>query len=148
MSCPSWQWHRTGYSWSPVQTLPGAPLWCDLGFFLNSSGNEAAENLHPTRVRTDTVIKCNHFILTCWFSFTKYIAQTSDLSWPTSMTVKMCVLNYLYTQLASYTTEIPFWMKKILKCSEAVLKNSQCSDCLLVWRWGLQDTSLSPAQSP
>ena len=29
--CPSWQWHRTGYSWSPVQILPVAPLWCDLG---------------------------------------------------------------------------------------------------------------------
>ena len=25
------QWHRTGYSWSPVRTLPMAPLWCDLG---------------------------------------------------------------------------------------------------------------------
>ena len=21
MSCPSWQWHRTGYSWSPVLTM-------------------------------------------------------------------------------------------------------------------------------
>ena len=30
MSCPSWQWHRTGYCWLPVQTLPVAPLWCDL----------------------------------------------------------------------------------------------------------------------
>ena len=27
VSCPSWQWHRTGYSWSPVRTLPEAPLW-------------------------------------------------------------------------------------------------------------------------
>ena len=25
-----WQWHRTGYCWLPVQTLPVAPLWCDL----------------------------------------------------------------------------------------------------------------------
>ena len=24
MSCPSWQWHGTGYSWSPVRTLPSA----------------------------------------------------------------------------------------------------------------------------
>ena len=31
MSCPSWQWRRTGYRWSPVWTLPVAPLWCDLG---------------------------------------------------------------------------------------------------------------------
>ena len=31
MSCPSWQWQRTGYRWSPVRTLPVAPLWCDLG---------------------------------------------------------------------------------------------------------------------
>ena len=30
MSCPSWQWHRTGYRWSPVRTLPLAPLRCDL----------------------------------------------------------------------------------------------------------------------
>ena len=33
LSCPSWQWHRTGYLWSPVWTLPVAPLWCDLGHF-------------------------------------------------------------------------------------------------------------------
>ena len=26
MSCPSWQWHRAGYHWSPVRTLPVAPL--------------------------------------------------------------------------------------------------------------------------
>ena len=25
------QWHRTGYRWSPVRTLPMGPLWCDLG---------------------------------------------------------------------------------------------------------------------
>ena len=47
MSCPSWQWHRTGSSWSPVQTLPVVPLWCDLGIFQNSRGNEAAANLRP-----------------------------------------------------------------------------------------------------
>ena len=47
MSCPSWQWHRTGSRWSPVRTLQVAPLWCDLGFFPNSRGNEAAANLRP-----------------------------------------------------------------------------------------------------
>ena len=47
MSCPSWQWHRTGSRWSPVRTLPVAPLWCDLGFFPNSRGNKAAANLRP-----------------------------------------------------------------------------------------------------
>ena len=31
MSCPSWQRHRTGYRWSPVQTLPVARLRCDVG---------------------------------------------------------------------------------------------------------------------
>ena len=45
--CPSWQWHRTG-SQFPVQTLPVAPLWCDLGFFQNRRGNKAAANLRPT----------------------------------------------------------------------------------------------------
>ena len=30
-SCPSWQWHKTGYRWSPARTIPVAPLWCDLG---------------------------------------------------------------------------------------------------------------------
>ena len=30
-SCPSCQWNRTGYHWSPVRTLLVAPLWCDLG---------------------------------------------------------------------------------------------------------------------
>ena len=48
MSCPSWQWHITGSSWSPVRTLQVAPLWCDLGFFPNSRGNKAAVNLFPT----------------------------------------------------------------------------------------------------
>ena len=33
MSCPSRQWHRTGYRRSPVRTLPAAPLWCDLGLW-------------------------------------------------------------------------------------------------------------------
>ena len=47
MSCPSWQWHRTGSSWSPVQTLPVAPLWCDLGLVPNSRGNKAAANPRP-----------------------------------------------------------------------------------------------------
>ena len=47
MSCPSWQWHRTGSSWSPVQTLPVEPLWCDLGLVQNSRGNKAAANLRP-----------------------------------------------------------------------------------------------------
>ena len=47
MSCPSWQWHRTGSRWSPVRTLLVAPLWCDLGFVPNSRGNKAAANLRP-----------------------------------------------------------------------------------------------------
>ena len=47
MSCPSWQWHRTGSRWFPVRTLPVAPLWCDLGFVPNSRGNKAAANLRP-----------------------------------------------------------------------------------------------------
>ena len=36
---------RTGSSWSPVWTLPVAPLRCDLGFFPNSRGNKAVANL-------------------------------------------------------------------------------------------------------
>ena len=56
MSCPSWQWHRTGSRWFPVRTLPVAPLWCDLGFVLNSRGNKAAENLRP---RVTVTIKTN-----------------------------------------------------------------------------------------
>ena len=27
MSCPSWQRHRSGRRWSPVRTIPVAPLW-------------------------------------------------------------------------------------------------------------------------
>ena len=45
ISCPSWQWHRTENSWSPVRTLPVVPLWCDLGFVQNSRGNKAAADL-------------------------------------------------------------------------------------------------------
>ena len=44
MSCPSC---RAGSRWSPVRTLPVAPLWCDLGFVPNSRGNKAAANLRP-----------------------------------------------------------------------------------------------------
>ena len=43
MSCPSWQGHRNGSSWFPVQTLLVAPLWCDLGIFPNSRGNKAVQ---------------------------------------------------------------------------------------------------------
>ena len=48
MFCLSWQWHRTGSRWSPVRTLPVAPLWsrCDLGY---SHGIKAAANLRPTK---------------------------------------------------------------------------------------------------
>ena len=61
MSCPSWQWHRTGSRWSPVclqnwkplvsRTLPVAPLWCDLEFVPNSRGNKGAANLCPIKKR-------------------------------------------------------------------------------------------------
>ena len=36
-----------GSRWFPGRTLPVAPLWCDLGFVLNSRGNKAAANLRP-----------------------------------------------------------------------------------------------------
>ena len=62
MPCPSWQWHRTGSSWSPVRTLQVAPLWCDLGFVLNSRGNKAAANLRPTFIYVS--IRSNMQI--CW----------------------------------------------------------------------------------
>ena len=79
MSCPSWQWHRAGSRWSPVRTLPVAPLWCDLGFVPNSRGNKAAANLRPitachfprdnTQVEADFLIwtdygpsKCNYHV--------------------------------------------------------------------------------------
>ena len=41
------QWNRTGSRWSPVRTLPVVPLWCGLGFILNSRGNKAAANFCP-----------------------------------------------------------------------------------------------------
>ena len=52
LSCPSWQWHRTGSRWFPVRTLLVAPLWCDLGFFPNCRGNKAVANLRPTQIRS------------------------------------------------------------------------------------------------
>ena len=45
--CFIYKWHRTGSSWSPVRTLPVAPVWCDLGFFPNSRSDKAAANLRP-----------------------------------------------------------------------------------------------------
>ena len=42
--------YRIGSCWSPVQTLPVAPLWCDLGLVPNSCGNKAAANLSPTEI--------------------------------------------------------------------------------------------------
>ena len=51
MSCPSWQWHRTGTplvsSSNPTGGAALAPLWCDLEFFPNSRGSKAAANLRP-----------------------------------------------------------------------------------------------------
>ena len=48
----------TGSCWSPVQTLPVAPLWCDLGFFPNSRGNKAAANLRPNMVHSKLNNNC------------------------------------------------------------------------------------------
>ena len=66
MSCPSWQWHRTGSSWSPVRTLLVAPLWCDPGLVPNSRGNKAAANPRPTFSNVDgswcRVVKCISFM--------------------------------------------------------------------------------------
>ena len=45
MSCPSWQWHRTGYSWLPVWTCSSLVVWPGI-FSPNSHGNNAAANLH------------------------------------------------------------------------------------------------------
>ena len=50
-------WHRTGSSWFPVETLQVAPLWCDLGFFQNSSGNKAVVNLHPESKSSQSLSK-------------------------------------------------------------------------------------------
>ena len=65
MSCPSWQWHRTGSRWSPVRTLPVAPLWCDLGFVPNSRGNKAAANLRPWN-NTHSFQSSDHLGLPSW----------------------------------------------------------------------------------
>ena len=55
MSCPSWQWNRTGSCWSPVRTRPVAPLWCDLGFFPTSRGNKGRANLRPSEKARTTI---------------------------------------------------------------------------------------------
>ena len=74
MSCPSWQWHKTGSSWFAVRTLPVAPLWCDLGLVPNSRGNKAAANLRPTNFEitldyfgfgTDNFLTCKFHINSC-----------------------------------------------------------------------------------
>ena len=67
-SCPSWQWHRAGSSWSPVQTLPVAPLWCDLGFFQNSSGNKAAANLSPLNTQSCPKLAKRCTLMSNWIS--------------------------------------------------------------------------------
>ena len=62
--------NRTGSRWSPVQTLPAAPLWCDLVltvFFPNSRGNKAAAPpskasglSHVARVKKHTAMRESH----------------------------------------------------------------------------------------
>ena len=90
MSCPSWQWHSTGSHWSPVWTLLVVTLWCDLGFFPNSRGNKAAENLQPTQylVHTYQTYAKIHTCLfdTYWHVFDiyqkylpKYMAQSMSI---------------------------------------------------------------------
>ena len=60
----TWQWHRTGSSWSPVRTLPVAPLWCDQGFVLNSRGNKAAANLSLCIYLSNEKIYCSLHLAT------------------------------------------------------------------------------------
>ena len=43
--------HRAGYRWSPVRTLPVAPLWCDL--VPNSRGNKAPDQRAGQLVASD-----------------------------------------------------------------------------------------------
>ena len=70
MSCPSWQRHRTGSRWSPVRTLPVAPLWCDLGFVPNSRGNKAAANLRPISICDRNSAQCKD-----WDVFSQWAIQ-------------------------------------------------------------------------
>ena len=77
MSCPSWQWHRTGSSWSPVRTLPVAPLWCDLGFIQNSCGNKAAANHCPIAALSISLSWNWPVVILCW--------QFWILIWPSGL---------------------------------------------------------------
>ena len=44
MSCPSWQWHRIGYRWSPVRTLPVDLGRCPEQSWLESCGESPPKN--------------------------------------------------------------------------------------------------------
>ena len=94
MSCPSWQWHRAGYSWLQVQTLPVAPLWCDLelsSLVPNSRGNKAGTNLRLKR-----------------FHYCKFLAMVANsFSWKLSMDfAKNCFRVVRVTQTKAVPTAL------------------------------------------
>ena len=87
MCFPSWQWQRTGSSWSPVLTLPyrWRPCqWCDLGFFPNSRGNKAAAKplLQPCSAATVSSERTLRLITSLPVSCLKTACQPDSLAWP------------------------------------------------------------------
>ena len=80
MSCPSWQWHRAGYRWSPVRTVPVAPLWCDLGSW---SRTVVVIKLR----RTSAFIECRDWLKLTFSSKQKNQGKNNPLTAPTDRSI-------------------------------------------------------------
>ena len=105
MSCPSWQWHRAGYSWSPVRTLPVALLWCNLGLrslLLNSRGNKAVAT--PRLI----MIGVEGLHLLCFETLSWWLESSSSVyTYPCTQIILGLQSRYnLYNPLVSLTMQV------------------------------------------
>ena len=88
MSCPSWQreWHRTGYSWSPVWTLQVVSLWCDLRCCSRTvvviKQLQAAANLHLTPHFADA---CTSYVVLDKRTLSSTAALPQPFIWPSAL---------------------------------------------------------------
>ena len=130
----SWQWHRTGSSWSPVRTLLVEPLWCDLGFVPNSRGNKAAANLCPRLA----VIKINSQLFLLWVPGLKIVCQGCIWlklpGWLAPHSLVIACWAYLQQYIIVCNYLHVFWKIKWYWWSEFVLSISLAISTLLVAR--------------
>ena len=72
MSCPSWQWHRTGSRWSPVRTLLRAYWWRPCGVTWDSSQTGVVIRLRQTSALGSSTTISSRL---SWLCFERFFAN-------------------------------------------------------------------------